>query len=67
MRLVLIGIVVFHVHLAYAQFSLPGRDAIADIDFYNSTLEAVHYNPYLYIGKEEYKAKIDSIKASVGD
>jgi hypothetical protein len=43
------------------------KQAIEDIDFYNSTLQDVHYNPYLFISRKEYEAAVDKVKAGIGD
>jgi hypothetical protein len=67
MRLFLFLIfLLFYLH-SYQQSYIPKSAALADIDFYNATLHAVHYNPYLYISKSDYVRRTDSIKNSIKD
>lgn len=51
----------------FGQSILSRKEAIADIDTLISTLERVHYNPYLHISKHSFELKVDSIKKSIQD
>lgn len=59
---------------AFLFFGIPGNSqhiskekAIADLDFYNKTLEEVHYNPFLYVERDAYFDEVEKIKTSLKD
>src|ERR1700744_2858210 len=54
------------ISIGYSQ-TLTKSQAIADIDYFNSKLQEVHYNPFLFISENAYKQKTDSIKNSISD
>ncbi|WP_224483981.1 S41 family peptidase [Robertkochia aurantiaca] len=48
--------------------TLVSREAaLGDIDFFNKTLLAVHYDPYFYVSREEYDRHVNLIKEGITD
>lgn len=43
------------------------EDASMDIDNLSSTFDGIHPNPYRFFDKEDFQAKIDSIKSQLPD
>jgi hypothetical protein len=55
------------VSVLLGQNNISRKEAIADIDTLISTLERVHYNPYLHISKQTFDFKVKSIIQSLKD
>lgn len=51
----------------HAQTYFTRRQALEDIDHYNRVLENVHYNPYLFITRENYQKHVSGIRQEIGD
>lgn len=57
----------FAANTCLAQPSLSRQKAVEDIDFYIHTMKASHYDPFMYISREEYDTHVAKIKGSIGD
>ncbi len=62
----LIFIVLFSLE-GFSQTLVGKQQAIEDLDFYHKTLQEVHYNPFLYIKKEDYIAEVEKVKRNFPD
>lgn len=51
----------------FGQVKVSKNQAIEDINFFNKTLQEVHYNPFLFIDNKKYFNEVDELKQSIGD
>lgn len=65
-----ISVFTFFIFLGFQGISQPyisKEKAKADLEFYNKTLEEIHYNPFLFVAKDVYLAEVEKIKNSLQD
>ena len=53
--------------ICISQTTISKQQAIEDIDFYISTLQDVHYNPFLFKDEETFMAEAEVIKLGLSD
>lgn len=51
----------------YSQIYISKQDAIDDLDFYHKNLMEIHYDPFLYVEKDNYFAEVEKIKSGIKD
>ncbi len=64
MQLLVLIIISSH---CFSQSFISKESAMDDIDFYNETLQDVHYNPFLFTDKNKYFAEAEALKKSLPD
>lgn len=40
---------------------------VDDLNFFNKTIQEVHYNPFLYVEKSKYFSEVEKLKNSLKD